>query len=192
VREVRPDILGGSQQARALSIAPHGAARETVAVIPTRRGRERTNAGGVRRRQLRTAGDSGGIACACRCPGMSWCIRRLVSVRLRASVADAQRRPRSRDEADSPAGRGPPVRVAARVGSGRRSAPHRLESDGPARQSHHAPVRGGAAPAGVARARYGTAHDRGCRRRRGTARLRGPGGARAGPMPPRSTTTMSA
>jgi len=91
VREVRPDILGGSQQARALSIAPQGAARETVAVIPTRRGRERTNAGGF---VVDSFGPLGLGRHRMRLP-LPWDVvvyPPLVSVRLRASVADAQRR----------------------------------------------------------------------------------------------------
>jgi len=91
VREVRPDILGGSQQARAISIAPHGAARETVAVIPTRRGRERTSAGGF---VVDSFGPLGLGRHRMRLP-LPWDVvvyPPLVSVRLRASVADAQRR----------------------------------------------------------------------------------------------------
>src|SRR6185295_2509716 len=91
VREVRPEILGGSQQARALSIAPQGAARETVAVIPTRRGRERTNAGGF---VVDSFGPLGLGRHRMRLP-LPWDVvvyPPLVSVRLRASVADAQRR----------------------------------------------------------------------------------------------------
>ena len=91
VREVRPDILGGSQQARALSIAPQGAARETVAVIPTRRGRERTNASGF---VVDSFGPLGLGRHRMRLP-LPWDVvvyPPLVSVRLRASVADAQRR----------------------------------------------------------------------------------------------------
>jgi len=91
VREVRPDILGGAQQARAVAIPPRGTARETVSVVPVRRGRERTNAGGfvvdsfgplgLGRHRMRLA--------------LPWEVvvyPPLVSVRLRASVAEAQRR----------------------------------------------------------------------------------------------------
>src|ERR1041385_8274889 len=67
------------------------------------------------------------------------------------------------------------------MGPGRRPAAHRLESDGPAQQGDHPPVRGGAAPASTAGARHRSPDDR---RRRGggrAARLRGPGRARARP-----------
>jgi uncharacterized protein (DUF58 family) len=91
VREVRPEILGGAQQARAIAVPPRGTARETVSVVPVRRGRERTNAGGfvvdsfgplgLGRHRMRLA--------------LPWEVvvyPPLVSVRLRASVAAAQRR----------------------------------------------------------------------------------------------------
>jgi uncharacterized protein (DUF58 family) len=91
VREVRPEILGGVQPARAIAIPPEGTARETVSVVPVRRGRERTNAGGfvvdsvgplgLGRHRMRLA--------------LPWEVvvyPPLVSVRLRASVAEAQRR----------------------------------------------------------------------------------------------------
>ncbi len=46
VREVRPDILGGTQPPRALGIPPRAAVREQVPVVPLRRGRETGGAGG--------------------------------------------------------------------------------------------------------------------------------------------------
>ena len=91
VREVRPDILGGSQPARAISIAPHSATRETVAVVPLRRGRERTNAGGF---VVDSFGPLGLGRHRSRLP-LPWDVvvyPPLVSVRLRASVAEALRR----------------------------------------------------------------------------------------------------
>jgi len=41
LREVRPGVLGGVQPPRRLTVPPRGARRETLAVRPTRRGRER-------------------------------------------------------------------------------------------------------------------------------------------------------
>jgi uncharacterized protein (DUF58 family) len=90
VREVRPDLLGGTQAARRLSVPARGETRETLAVAPVRRGRE-TGQGafvvdslgplglGVRRATVPLPWDAGVYP-------------PLVSVRLRASVAQAQRR----------------------------------------------------------------------------------------------------
>jgi uncharacterized protein (DUF58 family) len=91
VREVRPDILGGSQPPRALAIPPRSATRETVSVIPHRRGRERTNAGGF---VVDSFGPLGLGRHRMRLP-LPWEVvvyPPLVSVRLRASVAEALRR----------------------------------------------------------------------------------------------------
>jgi uncharacterized protein (DUF58 family) len=44
VREVRPDLLGGTQPPRALTVPPHAEAREVLPVAPIRRGRERRGA----------------------------------------------------------------------------------------------------------------------------------------------------
>lgn len=91
IREVRPDILGGSQPARAISIAPHSATRETVPVVPLRRGRERTNSGGF---VVDSFGPLGLGRHRTRLP-LPWDVvvyPPLVSVRLRASVAEALRR----------------------------------------------------------------------------------------------------
>ncbi len=91
VREVRPEILGGSQQPRALAIAPRSATRETVSVVPQRRGRERTNAGGF---VVDSFGPLGLGRHRTRLP-LPWEVvvyPPLVSVRLRASVAEALRR----------------------------------------------------------------------------------------------------
>lgn len=94
VREIRPDLLGGTQPPRAVAIgagAGAGAgAREEIAVVPQRRGREAGQGGfvldstgplGLGRRRLRLS--------------LPWDIvvyPPLVSVRLRASVAQAVRR----------------------------------------------------------------------------------------------------
>ncbi len=89
VREVRPDLLGGTQAPRRLSIPPRGETRETLAVAPLRRGRETRGSFvvdsvgplglGLRRGAMALPWDA-----AVYPP--------LVSVRLRASVAQAQRR----------------------------------------------------------------------------------------------------
>src|SRR5437016_12514417 len=44
VREVRPDLLGGTQPPRELSVPARGERRETLAVVPRRRGREQAGA----------------------------------------------------------------------------------------------------------------------------------------------------
>ena len=89
VREIRPDILGGTQPPRAITVPPDGIARELVAVVPRRRGRE-TSGGfvvdtfgplGLGRRRIKM--------------DLMWDVvvyPPLVSVRLRASVAEAMRR----------------------------------------------------------------------------------------------------
>ncbi len=91
VREVRPEILGGPQPPRALRIEPHAVGRETVPVVPLRRGRERGGAGGF---VLDSIGPLGLGRRRVRVP-LPWEVvvyPPLVSVRLRASVADAMRR----------------------------------------------------------------------------------------------------
>jgi uncharacterized protein (DUF58 family) len=91
VREVRPDILGGPQPARAIAIPPRAAVREQVPVVPLRRGRERGGAGGF---VVDTMGPLGLGRHRARLP-LPWEVvvyPPLVSVRLRASVADALHR----------------------------------------------------------------------------------------------------
>ncbi|HEV8380085.1 MAG TPA: DUF58 domain-containing protein [Gemmatimonadales bacterium] len=91
VREVRPDILGGTQPARALAIPPRTVGRETVPVVPHRRGREKGGAGGF---VVDSTGPLGLGRHRVRVP-LPWEVvvyPPLVSVRLRASVADALRR----------------------------------------------------------------------------------------------------
>lgn len=89
VREIRPDILGGSQPARALQVPAQSTQRDTVPVAPVRRGRETTGGFfvdsvgplGLGRRRMRF--------------DMPWEVvvyPSLASVRLRASVAEALRR----------------------------------------------------------------------------------------------------
>lgn len=92
VREVRPDLLGGTQPPRSITIQPRGEARETVGVQPVRRGREQ---GGP---EVGFAVDSIGPLGLGRRRGviaLPWdaaVYPPLVTVRLRASVARAQRR----------------------------------------------------------------------------------------------------
>ena len=91
VREVRPDILGGTQPPRALGIPPRAAVREQVPVVPLRRGRETGGAGGF---VVDSFGPLGLGRHRTRLP-LPWDVvvyPPLVSVRLRASVAEALRR----------------------------------------------------------------------------------------------------
>ncbi len=91
VREVRPEILGGPQPARALRIPPKAAVREQVPVVPLRRGRETGGTGGF---VVDSTGPLGLGRHRSRLP-LPWEVvvyPPLVSVRLRASVADALRR----------------------------------------------------------------------------------------------------
>lgn len=89
VREIRPDILGGAQPPRAIHVGGESAVSETGSVVPRRRGREAA-AGffvdsigplGLGRRRLQFA--------------LPWEVvvyPPMISVRLRASVAEALRR----------------------------------------------------------------------------------------------------
>lgn len=98
VREVRPDILGGTQPPRSVAIPPASATRETLAVVPVRRGRETAGTGGF---VLDSLGPLGLGRHRTRLP-LPWDVvvyPPLVSVRLRASVADALRR---RDAGNKP------------------------------------------------------------------------------------------
>src|SRR2546428_10012965 len=89
VREVRPDLLGGTQPPRELSVPARGERRETLAVVPRRRGREQAGAFvvdsigplglGVRRGTLAAPRDPAGYPPLLRGP-------------LRASAAPAPRR----------------------------------------------------------------------------------------------------
>jgi uncharacterized protein (DUF58 family) len=89
VREIRPDLLGGAQPPRTVAVPAGGATRETLSVIPLRRGREASGGFvadsigplGLGRRRSRV--------------DLPWEVivyPPLVSVRLRASVAQARRR----------------------------------------------------------------------------------------------------
>ena len=89
VREIRPNLLGGVQPPREVSVPADGDKRETLSVIPLRRGREEsggfvvdsTGPLGLGRRRARI--------------DLPWEVivyPPLVSVRLRASVAQARRR----------------------------------------------------------------------------------------------------
>jgi uncharacterized protein (DUF58 family) len=91
VREVRPEILGGTQPLRALGIPPRAVVREQVPVVPLRRGRETSGAGGF---VVDSMGPLGLGRHRARLP-LPWDVvvyPPLVSVRLRASVAEALRR----------------------------------------------------------------------------------------------------
>ena len=89
LREVRPEVLGGTQPPREITVPPRGEVRETVAVVPVRRGRERAGAfvvdstgplGLGRRRSTQAL------------PWDAAVYPPLVTVRLLASVAEAARR----------------------------------------------------------------------------------------------------
>lgn len=91
VRETRPEILGGTQPARPVSVPAGGVTRENVAVVPLRRGRERSGAGGF---VLDSWGPLG-LGRRRRRVLLPWEVvvyPPLVSMRLRASVAEALRR----------------------------------------------------------------------------------------------------
>ncbi len=91
VREVRPEILGGTQPPRAVRIPPRSATREQVPVVPLRRGRATGGAGGF---VVDCMGPLGLGRHRARLP-LPWDVvvyPPLVSMRLRASVADALRR----------------------------------------------------------------------------------------------------
>ena len=89
VREIRPDLLGGVQPPHTLAVPADGDMRETLAVVPLRRGREESGGFvvdsygplGLGRRRARI--------------DLPWEVivyPPLVSIRLRASLAQAQRR----------------------------------------------------------------------------------------------------
>src|SRR5439155_11834548 len=91
VREVLPEILGGTHPPRTVGIAPRSATREHVPVVPLRRGRETGGAGGF---VVDSMGPLGLGRHRARLP-LPWDVvvyPPLVSVRLRASVAEALRR----------------------------------------------------------------------------------------------------
>lgn len=90
VREVRPDILGGAQAPRPVTIPPGAATRETVPVVPVRRGRA-TGTGGFVLDRLGPLG-LGRHRTRLTLPWDVVVYPPLVSVRLRASVAEALRR----------------------------------------------------------------------------------------------------
>jgi uncharacterized protein (DUF58 family) len=89
VREIRPDLLGGAQPPRTVAVPADGDSREALSVIPLRRGREESGGFvvdsigplGLGRRRARI--------------DLPWEVivyPPLVSIRLRASVAQARRR----------------------------------------------------------------------------------------------------
>jgi len=92
VREVRPDLLGGTQPPRRLTVPPRGETREALPVTPVRRGRATGTEGGAL--VVDSIGPLGlglrrGVVAL---PWEAAVYPPLVSVRLRASVAQARRR----------------------------------------------------------------------------------------------------
>jgi uncharacterized protein (DUF58 family) len=90
VREVRPELLGGVQPPRALSVPPRGERREALPVVPVRRGRARGDGGFV----VDSIGPLG-LGVRRETVPLPWEIAvypPIVSMRLRASVAQALRR----------------------------------------------------------------------------------------------------
>jgi uncharacterized protein (DUF58 family) len=104
VRELRPNVLGGSQPPRRIVLPAGARHREVVTVIPATRGRERAGA-----LYVESVGPLGlGVRRAMR--ALPWDVivyPPLVPMRLRASVADARRR------------RDPGLHRARRLGEGR-------------------------------------------------------------------------
>ena len=99
VREVRPDILGGTQPPRAIAVPPGGETREVLPVVPARRGHERAGALVVDSRGPL------GLARRREWVSLPWEVVAyppLVSVRLRSSVAQPARR---REPGSTPARR---------------------------------------------------------------------------------------
>jgi uncharacterized protein (DUF58 family) len=89
VREIRPDLLGGVQPPRAVSVPADGDKREALSVVPLRRGREES--GGF------VVDSTGPLGLGRRRAtiDLPWEVivyPPLVSIRLRASVAQARRR----------------------------------------------------------------------------------------------------
>ena len=89
VRELRPDVLGGSQPSRRIAVPPLGTARDRVTVRPARRGRER--GGGFAVDSIGPLG-LGARRDRIDLPWDAAVYPPLVIARLQASVARAQRR----------------------------------------------------------------------------------------------------
>ena len=89
VREIRPDLLGGSQAPRPVGVPRGGATRENLPVVPQRRGRE--TAGGFVVDSTGPLG-LGRYRQRVELPWEVIVYPPLVSMRLRASVAQARRR----------------------------------------------------------------------------------------------------
>jgi uncharacterized protein (DUF58 family) len=91
VREVRPDILGGTQPPRAVMVEPLGEVREVLPVVPLRRGREREGAGAFVVDSQGPLG-LGRRRAWIRLPWAAVVYPSVTAVRLRASIARARRR----------------------------------------------------------------------------------------------------
>ena len=89
VREIRPDILGGVQPPRAITVPADGDRREALSVVPLRRGREES--GGFVVDSVGPLG-LGRRRSSIALPWEVVVYPPLVSMRLRASVAQARRR----------------------------------------------------------------------------------------------------
>jgi uncharacterized protein (DUF58 family) len=88
-REIRPDLIGGPQAARELTIAAGGSARETLPVVPVRRGRATGGSVVVDSRGPLGLGVRRGWT------AVPWAVAvypPMVSMRLRATVSQALRR----------------------------------------------------------------------------------------------------
>ena len=91
-REIRPDVIGGPQPARTLTIAAGGAAQETLPVVPVRRGR--ASEGGGAAFVLDSRGPLG-LGVRRGWIPVPWAVAvypPMVSMRLRATVSQALRR----------------------------------------------------------------------------------------------------
>jgi uncharacterized protein (DUF58 family) len=89
VREVRPDVLGGLQAPRPVMVPPAGAVREQISVVPARRGKETAGAFVVDSVGPLGLGKRRGWI---KLPWEVSVFPPLVTMRLRAAVAQAQRR----------------------------------------------------------------------------------------------------
>jgi uncharacterized protein (DUF58 family) len=97
MREVRPDLLGGTQPPRDIVVPQRGTARQKVSVVPVRRGRARAGAGGARGPEGFVVDSVGPLGLGVRRGriALPWDVAvypPLVTIRLRASLTQALRR----------------------------------------------------------------------------------------------------